>query len=383
MTFFQRVNNVRIAFCLFKYYPFGGLERDFLRIAQACVTRGHEVQVFTQRWQGDIPAGINVNFINTTAWTNYGRAKQFATELQQQLKLQQFDCVIGFNRLPGLDIYFAADPCYRAQAAKKHGWWYRLLPRYRAYAELEKSVFAPSARTIILLLSAIHQTDFIHYYQTPASRFKMIMPGVGEDRKQPENQSELRNLLRNMMQITPDQKILLMVGSDLKRKGVDRALHAIAALPAALKMQTQLWIAGNGKIAAMQKLAEKLAIASRIKFLGPRKDIVSLYAAADMLLHPAYQETAGMVLIEAIVAGLPVIVTANCGYANYIAEAKAGRLIAQPFQQAELNRVVYECLTNAELLKTYQQNSFAYANSHDLFRFAEHVTEEIEHAAKN
>ncbi|XNM52069.1 glycosyltransferase [Escherichia coli] len=58
-----------------------------------------------------------------------------------------------------------------------------------------------------------------------------------------------------------------------------------------------------------------------------------LMAAADLLLHPAYQEAAGIVLLEAITAGLPVLTTAVCGYAHYIVDANCGEAIAEPFRQ--------------------------------------------------
>ena len=44
-----------VAFCLYKYFPFGGLQRDFMRIASTVATRGHHVRVYTQSWEGDCP----------------------------------------------------------------------------------------------------------------------------------------------------------------------------------------------------------------------------------------------------------------------------------------------------------------------------------------
>ena len=41
---------MRFAFCVFSYYPFGGMERNLLRIALHCVAHGHQVAIFTQRW---------------------------------------------------------------------------------------------------------------------------------------------------------------------------------------------------------------------------------------------------------------------------------------------------------------------------------------------
>lgn len=44
-----------VAFCLYKYFPFGGLQRDFMRIAQTVAARGHHVRVYTQSWERRMP----------------------------------------------------------------------------------------------------------------------------------------------------------------------------------------------------------------------------------------------------------------------------------------------------------------------------------------
>ena len=51
---------LKLAFCLYKYFPYGGLQRDFLKIALNCQQQGHEIKVYTLSWQGDVPEGIDV-----------------------------------------------------------------------------------------------------------------------------------------------------------------------------------------------------------------------------------------------------------------------------------------------------------------------------------
>ena len=46
---------MNFAFAIFKYFPFGGLQRDMLRMAEAAVRRGHRVTVFASSWDGDPP----------------------------------------------------------------------------------------------------------------------------------------------------------------------------------------------------------------------------------------------------------------------------------------------------------------------------------------
>jgi len=103
---------MRLAFALYKYFPYGGLARDFVRVAKRCLAKGHRVDVYVMDWQGDVPSDINVHLINAKGWTNHGRVTSFHYQLANTLANSEFDVTIGFNKIPGLDVYYAADPCY-------------------------------------------------------------------------------------------------------------------------------------------------------------------------------------------------------------------------------------------------------------------------------
>ena len=51
---------MQLAFILYKYFPFGGLQRDFMRIALECQQRGHHIRVYTLIWEGEIPEGFEI-----------------------------------------------------------------------------------------------------------------------------------------------------------------------------------------------------------------------------------------------------------------------------------------------------------------------------------
>jgi hypothetical protein len=51
----RRRKLMQLAFCLYKYFPHGGLQRDFMRIAFACQARGHAIRVYTLEWRGEVP----------------------------------------------------------------------------------------------------------------------------------------------------------------------------------------------------------------------------------------------------------------------------------------------------------------------------------------
>ena len=62
--------------------------------------------------------------------------------------------------------------------------------------------------------------------------------------------------------------------------------------------------------------------------------------ASDLLVHPARSEAGGVVLLEAIVSGLPIVATGVCGYAHHVKAARAGLLLPEPFSQDDLNRAI-------------------------------------------
>ena len=125
---------MRFAFCLFKYFPYGGLQRDFLRIATECTSRGHDVHAFVSQWQGKQPPGIKVTVLKTWGWIfNHRQNKHYHHQLQHELGRTRFDCVVGFDRMPNLDIYYGADFCYIGRAVPRYGPWYRIGPRYRHF----------------------------------------------------------------------------------------------------------------------------------------------------------------------------------------------------------------------------------------------------------
>jgi UDP-glucose:(heptosyl)LPS alpha-1,3-glucosyltransferase len=274
-------------------------------------------------------------------------------------------------------VYYAADICYQAKARSTRGWWYRLTSRYRHNIAYENAVFAADAQTDILLIANKQQADFQHYYKTHDKRFHLLPPGIDRDRKAPVNAKEIREKVRTNSRVGKNDFLLLMVGSGFKTKGVDRTLLAIAALPLELKKRTRVVIIGNDNIAPFERQARELQLLDRVSFLGGRKDVPDFLLAADVLLHPAYHENTGTVLLEAVVAGLPVLTTDVCGYAHYIQNANAGIVMPSPFKQEQFNQTLADMLLSKER-DLWHKNGLEYANHADIYSMPERAASIIE-----
>jgi UDP-glucose:(heptosyl)LPS alpha-1,3-glucosyltransferase len=178
----ERNQNKAVAFCLFKYFPYGGLERDMLRLALACRARGYEIDVYTTSWRGDRPEDLRLHLHRGGGLTNHGRLRAYHAWVARQLAENPPACVVGFQKMPGLDVYYAADVCYQAKALEERGPLYRLLPRYRQYRAFEEAVFGRDARTHILMISKIQETVYVQHYGTPEDRIHRMPPNLPRDR---------------------------------------------------------------------------------------------------------------------------------------------------------------------------------------------------------
>lgn len=126
-----------------------------------------------------------------------------------------------------------------------------------------------------------------------------------------------------------ERPLALALGRLHPNKGFDLLLEALAAT-----REVDLWIAGDGPLRPqLERLAGRLGVAGRVRFLGWREDVPGLLASADFLVCPSVHEPLGNVVIEAWSAGLPVIATASDGPAGLIADGESGILVPLPGAQ--------------------------------------------------
>ncbi len=372
---------MNFAFCLLNYFPFGGLERDFMAISRECQSRGHAIQVYTMSWQGERPKDLEIHFVEGSGRTNHGRAVAFHRNLQKELQGRQHDLVVGFNKMPDLDVYYAADVCYRARIARQRNFLSKLTPRYRRLAAFEEAVFGPASETDIIYLAGQEKRNYQDVYHTPDQRFYYGPPGVDvnaiRNRLRVTSCSELRQGLR-----LEDRDIfLLMIGSNFHTKGVDRSIRALAALPEATRKHSFLHVIGRGKEGPYQKLAAKLGVAAQVRFLGGRDDVPRFLACADFLLQPSLTENTGNAIVEALVAGVPVLATETCGYSEHVLQADSGLVVGcAPFRQQEMDAALAELIASPQR-RTWQDNARLYSEKHDLGSRPRVVTDILEQIA--
>ena len=360
---------MRIGFVLFHWFPHGGLQQDLVKIVRACQGRA-EISIHCQRWEGERIEGVQTHVTGETQWSKVAGREAFATYVQQQVK-PSVDVLVGFNRLPGLDYYFAADSCFAHQAMQRN-FLYRLTPRARQYLRFEQAVFGATSSTVALLLSQRQRAQYQLHYQTPEARLIDLPPGIKREHCAGEDAAMLRESFRREFSISEQSLVVLQVGSSFTTKGVDRSLQALAALPESLKQRVHYFLLGRDKrLEDWKRKAASIGLGSRCHFLDSSQSVRRCMQGADLLLHPSRHESAGMVILEAVVAGLPVLTTSECGYAEHVVRAQAGLVCREPFTQAELNVLLQQMLSADR--HQWRTHGIDYGRRHDLYSMPQFV----------
>jgi UDP-glucose:(heptosyl)LPS alpha-1,3-glucosyltransferase len=356
---------VRIAFAIVSLFPGGGLQRDCAALARRVQQRGHQVTIFAARIAGGVPADIAVERLPNWALTNHGRNRSFAADLSEAA--QGFDRIVGFDKLPELDVLYCADPCV---AARDRSLLARMTSRYRAYTTFEEQCFARGQATRLMVLSRAQFDSYRGFYDTEPSRITLLPPTIDMTRRRPELRRDgTRAAMRAAFGIPPDDWLWLAVGAQAKTKGFDRIVTALGARGAGSPMR--LLVAGidaSSRVGIdLLRLADSAGCRDRISLAGFREDVPALMAAADVFVHPARYETTGTAILEAVVNGLPVVTTAACGYAEHVMKANAGLVIPEPFDQGAFQSALRDAGERTRAAQ-WSDNAIRYGENPELYR---------------
>ena len=179
--------------------------------------------------------------------------------------------------------------------------------------------------------------EMIRLYGVYPGRVAVIAPGVDLDVFWPRD----RTLARERLGVT-EPGVVLYVGRLEPLKGLDILVRAVADL--AMVDTTRLLVVGGDPdsdelVGELGSLARSVGVAERVTFAGsvPQQDLPWYYSAADVLVLPSHYESFGMVALEAMACGTPVVVSRVGGLKTFVRNGESGYLVpwrcSDPFSQ--------------------------------------------------
>lgn len=234
-----------------------------------------------------------------------------------------------------------------------------LSPRLVTYVALEASRFRVRPGRQVVMVSDSVRADALQAYPHAEPMASVVTPGVTLPGDGPS-----RADARRALGLPPDGTLLLFVANDYARKGLDGLLQALAGLQPGVSLA----VVGNpAGIPAFTARAQALGVAGRVHFLGALAKVEPAYRAADVLVHPTFEDTFAMVVIEAMSHGLPVVVSgpAHCGIASLLRDGDDALLLRDPRDAAALQATLLRLLGDGALRAQLAANGLAFARAHD------------------
>ncbi len=178
----------------------------------------------------------------------------------------------------------------------------------------------------IICASASERELLVNLYGVSPQRVSCVPCGVDTDRFRPLSRAGARRRLG----LPPGEPLVLFVGRIEPLKGIDILLGAAAQLEGGFRL---LVVGGDARDAdrkaELALLAQELGIGQRVTFqdAAPHSELPLYYNAADVCVVPSYYESFGLVALEAMACGVPVVASSVGGLRETVRDGQTGYLV--------------------------------------------------------
>lgn len=236
----------------------------------------------------------------------------------------------------------------------------------------ERQVLRRANRIVVATLAELTQLRFL--YRAESSKMTVIPPGVDADHFYPIPADEAKQFIG----LRPENRMILFVGRIEPLKGVDTLIQAMSCLDLSLTHRDQpvhLAIIGGEpdvepsrmtqEMARLQKMCDDLCMGSMVVFLGKRAQdtLPYYYSAAEVLVMPSLYESFGMVALEAMACGTPVIASEVGGLGYLVQDGVTGYTIPDS-DPGMLCQRLSRLLGDEELRSSMGQRAAEYAKEY-------------------
>lgn len=320
----------KIAVVVPKYGLVGGGERFASEITERLARDEQlEIHVFANRWVAGSDR-ITFHKVPKIRFPRFLGPLAFAWYVKWKIGHMNFDLVHSHHWILHADIF-------SAHGVPHAGWVREVRKRIpslydRAVIFIERQIMKGCDSTSFLPVSTLAMAAFKQEYKDLPGDWQVMHPGVEVSRFSQPDRMACRNDIRKRYAIGDGDILLLFVGMNFEVKGLDTIIAALAkARNSQPGVNIRLLVVGRGDEGKYRKLAQSFGIEEAVSFAGTQTaGLERYYRAADAFIMLSRFDTFGMVVLEAMAAGLPVIVSPNVGAKDLVQEGSNGFVLPSP-----------------------------------------------------
>jgi UDP-glucose:(heptosyl)LPS alpha-1,3-glucosyltransferase len=302
----------------------GGAERYAVELTRRLMKKGHEIDLYARYVDERLFEGIrHVRVPDRCTFSSAGNSLSFAREAARLLRGREYDVVHSHERGYLQDVLTLHTFSYRS-ALQKYSLLRRIDMTYLShrswiYLWIEKR----QMRTPRLVAVSDLIREEVRENYNRSEGVHVIPPGVDLDQFRPEWIAEHREPLRGEMGIGHDEMVVLFVGSEFRRKGLDLLIPAIGP-------GMRLIVVGQSeRLEHYRNRAAEHGIGDRTHFTGlVKSDVRRFYAIADVVALPSLSDAFGMSILEGMACGIPVVTSPGAGVSSLISPGKNGFVVS-------------------------------------------------------
>ncbi len=324
-----RTSRYRIAVIIPKFGLVGGGEGFAAEVTERLAADPrYEIHVFANRWRSG-SSQITFHKVPIISFPRFLTTASFAYFAGRLIGKMDFDLIHSHDRVFRADLFTMHGIPHRLWVNEVRGKsWLSLFDRVTCW--VEKKMVASGGCRLFMPVSRLAGEWFAREFAVLPQQMEVMSPGVAlEGFPQDERRAVARLAVRQRFSLAAEVPLVLFVSMNFELKGLAQLLQAMAMLSQEKDVPPcRLLVIGKGNQGKFQKMADSLGIGAEVIFTGIVADgIEEYFLAADAFVILSGFDTFGMVVLEAMAASVPVIVSDRVGAKDLVQEGVNGFVV--------------------------------------------------------
>ena len=319
----------KIAVVVPKYGLVGGAEHVVSELTERLAQRDkYEIHVFANKWQ-QISDRIKFHKVPVITFPKFLTTISFAYFARKKIAKMEFDLIHAHDRIFDADIFTMHGIPHRTwiiDVRKKKRM--SLFDRCTKWVE-EKMVTSGRCQRFIAVSHLVREM-FLREYPLDPQRVSVIHPGIHIKKIDKIDKERYGRNMREQFGISTTAVIILFVSMNFDIKGLDAVMQSLAMLKLRNESEKfKLLVVGKGNEKYYRRISHDLGIKDEVVFSGVvgKETLEHIYLASDIYFMLSKFDTFGLVILEAMAASLPVVVSGTVGAKDLITQGINGFVI--------------------------------------------------------